>query len=62
MWIVSPSIHLVLHHYQIPPRCKAGGHTAPVQQEHSTPQSNPLHMGCISLKSSTSEVLVTLVF
>lgn len=44
MWIVSPSIHLVLHHYQIPPRCKAGGHTAPVQQKHSTSQSNPLHM------------------
>lgn len=44
MWIVSPPTHLVLHHYQIPPRCKAGGHTGSVQQKHSTPKSNPLHM------------------
>lgn len=44
MWIVSPPTHLVLHHYQIPPRCKAGGHTGSVQQKHSSPKSNPLHM------------------
>lgn len=44
MSIVSPSIHLVLHHHQIPPGCQAGGHTGSVPQKHSTPKSNPLLM------------------